>query len=356
MQRSNITHPPAPSPPPLILSSPCSHHLVVKKMRYYARFIVVCLLLNKKAMVKTLTEHLGEAVYNYTKFFKPGDAGEWQIVLQEIATFYEADTKLLPGDLESLRGRLVSTRAAPSPSPTSLAPGEAARPRFRIQEAVLVGNRHDQVKFSELTLDIYRMLQILEKEPPGREARPEEREAFEKDMHRRPNPRKYLLYRTTFRELVTFLASSFKELADHTALLLYLSADDVAPLSRRHGRPAAAAGLPQIESSAIIANGGVWLGPLRKHDDPHAAGEAHADQGCLYPHDLFPFLRRPLILIVDSPNSVAFDVSLIFVALWWPFFTKPPFLFFPHLCPSQFPSSLASRFSACCRPPSTRPT
>ena len=34
-----------------------------------------------------------------------------------------------------------------------------------LQEVIIVGNVADQVKFSELTLDMFRMLQTLEREP-----------------------------------------------------------------------------------------------------------------------------------------------------------------------------------------------
>ena len=154
-------------------------------------------------MVQTLTEHLSEAVYNYSKLFKATDAGEWQIVLQEIATFNEADTKLLPIEPETFKGRLTILPARTS---------ENDRARLRIQEAILVGNRHDQVKFSELTLDIYRVLQVLEREMPGKGAPQAERDTFEREILRRPNPRKYLLYRSNFSQFMTFMATSFKVL------------------------------------------------------------------------------------------------------------------------------------------------
>lgn len=34
-----------------------------------------------------------------------------------------------------------------------------------LQEVLIVGNNNDQVKFSELTLDMFRILQTLEREP-----------------------------------------------------------------------------------------------------------------------------------------------------------------------------------------------
>jgi hypothetical protein len=52
------------------LSSPA---LMIKKLRYYARFIVVCLLLNKQAMVKKLMDELSFLVEEYSKTFKPAD-------------------------------------------------------------------------------------------------------------------------------------------------------------------------------------------------------------------------------------------------------------------------------------------
>lgn len=34
-----------------------------------------------------------------------------------------------------------------------------------LQEVLIIGNNNDQVKFSELTLDMFRILQTLEREP-----------------------------------------------------------------------------------------------------------------------------------------------------------------------------------------------
>ncbi|KAJ1928427.1 hypothetical protein EC988_010173, partial [Linderina pennispora] len=38
-------------------------------------------------------------------------------------------------------------------------------PKFRLQQAIIVGNKPTQIKFSELTLDMHYMLQVLEREP-----------------------------------------------------------------------------------------------------------------------------------------------------------------------------------------------
>lgn len=75
---------------------------MVKKLRYYARFIVVCLLLNRNEMIKKLMDELTVLVEDYTRDFKPTDAGEWNVVLSEISTFLEAEKKLTPVDLKGI--------------------------------------------------------------------------------------------------------------------------------------------------------------------------------------------------------------------------------------------------------------
>ena len=120
-----------------------------------------------------------------------------------------------------------------------------------------------QVKFSELTLDMFRMLQLLEREPqvdmmnqvydaspggermmtmtrmtvpghhPGGGGVPAFNENGERiasstsNPYKRDNPHKYLLYRPTFSQLFVFLSSGFKELPANGVLLLYLSSDGV---------------------------------------------------------------------------------------------------------------------------------
>lgn len=140
------------------------------------------------------------------------------------------------------------------------------------------------MKFSELTLDMFRMLQLLEREPQedttqvydasgqpipmmpgGRPGMMTSMGAFNENgdrmsggaghphmpqhpmggpaaghqqqhgqsshlpqsSYKRENPHKYLLYRPSFSQLFVFLASGFKELPPNGVLLLYLSADGV---------------------------------------------------------------------------------------------------------------------------------
>lgn len=156
-----------------------------------------------------------------------------------------------------------------------------------LQEILIVGSACEQAKFSELTMDMFRMLQTLEREPmegthpmtilgggmlpmigggahgsggggggpldaspaacrmpygapPGTKAYMENGGGSGGGMagmgvggmagvgERRPfrdNPHKYLLYKPSISQLLVFLASGFKELPPGGALLLYMSAD-----------------------------------------------------------------------------------------------------------------------------------
>lgn len=86
---------------------------------------------------------------------------EWSLVLGEIKSFIEADTvvNVLDSDSNSI---VLSHRLNPLITP----PVERSPiMTLSLQEVIIVGNLTDQVKFSELTLDMFRMLQTLEREP-----------------------------------------------------------------------------------------------------------------------------------------------------------------------------------------------
>ncbi|KAI8979535.1 hypothetical protein BDF20DRAFT_870179 [Mycotypha africana] len=234
---------------------------MVKKMRYYARFIIVCFLLNKDENVRQLIAELEGLIEEYAKCFKPPDAKEWQLVLEEIVTFTEAEKKLVPINLDRTPGKIEHRLPAVIPERNI----GAGIPKLKLQEAILVGNYDKQLKFSELTLDMYRMLQSLEREPSTshpsvaattskvdaassnkKDTTTSSKEdafntstakaafsssnavnvsnAAEKSV-RRSNPHKYLLYRPSLSQLMVYISTAFKDTNDNSALFLYLSAD-----------------------------------------------------------------------------------------------------------------------------------
>ncbi|KAI8918066.1 protein SCAI [Entophlyctis helioformis] len=280
--------------------------LMIKKLRYYARFIVVCLLLNRTEMVKTLMDDLAGLVEEYTSTFRPNDSAEWNVVLSEISTFMEAERKLAPVDYASNIVHFPTRLQIQS----TLKFDKDGLPKLKLQEAILVGNYANQIKFSELTLDMYRMLQSLEREPSAlpnqlkpavpqgdpltsTESRDGIDDADKSTATRRTNPHKYLLYRPTFAQLSLYIATAFKDISENSALLMYLSADGAKRASKTD----------QTESYT----GGVAtaVNYTRKPTDK-VDPDQHILTHTLHPHDLVPFTRKPMFVIVDSNNSAAF--------------------------------------------------
>lgn len=280
----------------------------------------------------------------YTAAHEPEDQLEWSLVLGEIRGFVEADTvvNVLDGDSNSI---VLSHRLSPLVTPPlerspimtlSLQEVRTLTPTSPAQ-VIIVGNVADQVKFSELTLDMFRMLQSLEREPQDELAQvydtspaPGRTPMMTPGMDnggvagRRENPHKYLLYKPSLPQLQVrpfcssttssqhifhncslshflfmlsplypqvFLASGYRELPPQGALLLYISADGSFPVE------------PMPEDTGYDL-GGVLMAPLREVEPDKKTGKQHC---CLFPGDLFPYTRRPTFLILDSDNSLAFS-------------------------------------------------
>ncbi|XP_042580056.1 protein SCAI isoform X1 [Cyprinus carpio] len=281
--------------------------LVVKKLRYYARFIVVCLLLNKMDLVKVLVKELSEEIEDYTQRFNTEDQLEWNLVLQEVAAFVEADPLMILNDDNAVV--VISNRLQEGGVPP-LEQGMVVG-QLTLADALIVGNCNNQVKFSELTIDMFRMLQALEREPvnlatqsskPGTLVREDSYtlpvtlyEPNEKPA-KRENPHKYLLYKPTFSQLYTFLSASFKELPANSVLLVYLSATGVFPAGRSECEGPYDFGGVLTNTNRDVVNGEM----VQKRN------QAQKEMHCLHPGDLFPFTRKPLFIIVDSSNSTAY--------------------------------------------------
>ncbi|XP_065068851.1 protein SCAI-like isoform X2 [Rhopilema esculentum] len=268
--------------------------LLPKKLRYYARFLVVCLLMNETNLIRDLTKELKRLVNDYTNSENAADHIEWQLVLKEIVSFVEADNVLtvLEEDLTPVRikHRVVFERI----------PGTFATesPAMKLKEVIIVGNCEKQTKFSELTLDMFRFLQCVEREPSSLQSYsmkvsssgPVSEPVDDTDKIRH-NPHKYLLYKPSFGQLITFLGAAFKDLPGNSIMLLYISAD--ATFDAKSG-----------QEEGFYETGGVCT--KKAKSTPTKRSGRIKESNCLYPEDVMPFTRKPLMLIVDSPNSIAF--------------------------------------------------
>ncbi|GIX84828.1 protein SCAI [Caerostris darwini] len=274
--------------------------LMVKKLRYYARFIVVCLLLKKMKLVKELVRELAKQIDDYTSTYEPEDQLEWSLVLGEIKSFIEADNLVNITDVNSAPV-VLSHRLNPLNSPPV---EKLPTNHLTLQEILIVGNCCDQVKFSELTLDMFRMLQTVEREPqeeatqmfdstptPGRIPFPPDN--GDQRPAKRENPHKYLLYKPNISQLIVFLSSGFKELPPNGVLLLYMSADGCFT-NVKHPDDG-------------YDYGGIATNSKREPDHINKRNVQLKDIHCLYPGDLYPLTRKPLFVIVDSDNSHAFQ-------------------------------------------------
>ncbi|KAK1155674.1 protein SCAI [Acipenser oxyrinchus oxyrinchus] len=268
--------------------------LVVKKLRYYARYIVVCLLLNKMDLVKDLVKDLSDEIEDYTHRFNTEDQLEWNLVLQEVAAFIEADPVMVLNDDNTV---VVTSKRLEEGGVPQLEQGMIVG-QLTLADALIIGNCSNQVKFSELTIDMFRMLQALEREPVNLATqmnKPGMLEPSEKPA-KRENPHKYLLYKPTFSQLYTFLSAAFKELPANSVLLMYLSATGVFPTGRSDYEGPYDFGGVLTNSNRDILNG----------ETVHKRNQAHKEMHCLHPGDLYPFTRKPLFVVVDSSNSVAY--------------------------------------------------
>jgi hypothetical protein len=139
-------------------------------LRYFARFLVVLLFQNKREFIDGLIKDLRDSVEIYTNHFNPPDANDWQLVLVELESFMKADGIVSVGqspDLINYRTSLPDLVYSLPLAQFSQLDISRNSPRnlygINVAEAILVGNRKRQVKFSELSLDMFRIMQSLER-------------------------------------------------------------------------------------------------------------------------------------------------------------------------------------------------
>eukprot|EP00004_Rigifila_ramosa_P028288 TRINITY_DN9541_c0_g1_i1.p1 TRINITY_DN9541_c0_g1~~TRINITY_DN9541_c0_g1_i1.p1 ORF type:complete len:577 (+),score=118.93 TRINITY_DN9541_c0_g1_i1:216-1733(+) len=286
-------------------------------LRFYARFIVVSLLLNRRQLAKELIDELSAKVAEYNRVFKPSDAQEWLVVLQEITAFTQADQYVHIHDTPATSALVLRMQAEDFVALPSTAD---SRRRLVLEEALLIGNRQQQVKFSELTLDVLRMAQALERESsqgqshqqnPGPASQPTHQTPTQAHTHSHPhshqgappalldddpiggliaaaatvaavkpdhpaevaglsgghssahfgsNPRKHLLYQPSVTTVLTHIATAFSQLSEAGVLMLYLSADGTHRGASGSAAPvseasAAAIGIQTVFSTLNLATG-----------------------------------------------------------------------------------------------------
>lgn len=320
-----------------------------KQLRFLARFLTVCLVLSRREMVYQLVNHLKMLLDDCKRTFQETDFREWKLVIQEIVKFLKADTGFM--NIRPLRYSVVLDL-----HPDSLPNALEAKRKLKLKDALLCSYHPNEVKFSELTIDSFRMLQCLEWEPSGSfyqasaalssgtsvsqsEAPAPSRGNCTQDITDPtlpPNPRKAILYRPSVTHFIAVLSTICEELPPDGIILIHLSASSdkgstVHTISSpSHG--GAPIGIPEnaaqgsqshsdysgTASTSLLRSGSDQLNPNSDHSEGACLNyhtgclnigvSGNGGSNCIYPIDLVPFTRTPLFLIIDSDISREFRV------------------------------------------------
>ncbi|KAK9670690.1 hypothetical protein RND81_13G218500 [Saponaria officinalis] len=305
-----------------------------KELRFYARFLLVSLILTRTHMVALLVDRFKDLVHHTTASLKDANLKEWKLVVQEIVRFVNAD-KPFPN------GRPLRFCAVFDTHPDSL-PYVArfhAKKVFKLHDAVLTSYHRNEIKFAELTLDTFRMLQCLEWEPSGSFYHKQQNESASNGVLKEysgtsglidinlaadmndptlpPNPKKAVLYRPKSTHLLAVIATVCEELPPESIMLIYVSSFSVGTSSAE-----SSGGSRRFsKSKSLLSNSNDQKSSPEHRDDKKGYLSSYYDNSLclgprgsggsnnLYPGDLLPFTRRPIFLVIDSDNSHAFKAG-----------------------------------------------
>ncbi|XP_062199208.1 uncharacterized protein LOC133901749 [Phragmites australis] len=290
------------------------HHLApAKHLRFLARFLLVALLLARRAhTVPRLAADIRALLDDSKKVLQEAEYKEWKHVVQEIARFLRADSPFM-----NMRPLRYSYAFDPPPDTLPTVPSTIKKRGLVLSDAILCSYYHNEVKFTDVTIDVFRMFQCLEWEPCGsfalntgystHDESGQNHTNLLKDLRDAalpPNPLKTILYRPLVTHFLTVLATKCEELPSNGMMLIYLSA--AGEVGTSGFCPDTGEKVVSNFSKFDISNTsrtsskednepGLWLG-CRETEGSN----------CIYPCDLIPFTRRPLFLVVDSSVSYAF--------------------------------------------------
>ncbi|KAL4376742.1 hypothetical protein GQ457_02G009150 [Hibiscus cannabinus] len=311
-----------------------------KELRFYARFLLVLLILNRTEMVKVVVEKLRALVDDCNANFRATNFKEWKLVVQEIVRFMNADTNFT---IPSARPFRYCAMFDCHPNSVPYVARFHAKKVLKFRDAILMSYHRNEVKFAELTLDSYRMMQCLEWEPSGSSYQKHPAEPKENgvvvdysgtsglidmnlvadmtDPTLPPNPKKTILYRPSVTHFVAVLATICEELRPESIILVYLSASGKP--THINASPVETSGRSkQTTKNKLVSHNSLeqnFSAPESHINGKEGSGDYYDDylwlgskgnggSSNLYPGDIVPFTRRPLFLIVDSDSSHAFKV------------------------------------------------
>jgi hypothetical protein len=156
---------------------------------------------------------------------------EWKHVVQEIFRFLRADSPFM-----NLRPLRYSYAFDLPPDKLPMVPPTVKKRGLVLSDAILCSYYPNEVKFTDLSIDVFRMLQCLEWEPCGSFALNNGYSAHDesgqnqpnllkdlRDAALPPNPLKTILNRPSVTHFLTVLATKCEELPSNGIMLIYLS-------------------------------------------------------------------------------------------------------------------------------------
>lgn len=245
-------------------------------LRYYARFIMTCLFLNRKNHIyNVLLPKMKELLSKYEKdlqkraidIFREDEliqvdphlfhSSQWRIVILELITFLKCDTFVVIEDYDWLSFRQIKERHF-----SETISSDSFEDKCRIiSNACLISNTYQNIKFSELSISLYRMMLFLEIKPPTEMKSPE----------------KIFLSRPTFSQAFDAFNTCFKKNKFNQGMLLYLQVD------------------------------GTKNGLILEETD---SNDEFNNSNVITFSDILPFTRKPLFLIVDSDMNLQWDITM----------------------------------------------
>lgn len=328
-------------------------------MRHLLRYYVVSQLLRESEFVKNelfpeMVEHLSlfEAAVTKTRGEKAEAEAEvlqFKATLNEMRNFVSVDRYI---QIVDSAGAIPPRYTWPDhrlPALAALPAGEAGKSAgssgngssgsgCMLQDCIVASGIRDNGKFGELTIDMYRIVQLLEwsvtMQPKG--PGPKLADTFASGSSERRNPHKYLEYRPTAGDLLVKLHWAMSELPPDGIMLVYLAAKGTGgyaggPYTTGLVFEGSSSSKPSSREGVLATHGG---GGAAHGAQPPAGGGAGAGAeaaaaaaatnlqeeassntalqlretaaSILYPGDLLPLTRKPLCLIVDSNSSAGF--------------------------------------------------
>jgi len=253
---------------------------IIKNLRYLTRYYQVALLLRDYVLIEDILLLIKTSLGKFDQTSEEMTLKyNWSLVYKEAKTFTEVEKVLKIS--ENMRSNKLEIRNEMSSENMSL----QTKGTSGLQAAIIIGTCKKQLKFSELTIDMYRIVQLLQHHSSLKDNK--------NDCASVKSPYKYLLYKPSVETIFMVLSAISKDLLHSAILLVYISGDLHQDNNEKKNRDCYGNGIRTFDggSQAETSKRKIKLA---------------ASSQCLYTDDLVPFTRKPLFIIIDSEASTSF--------------------------------------------------